>query len=45
MGQMSGLEKYVQGKSKMTRNLLKSNPKLAALSHDDIKTLEQKIAD
>ena len=42
---MSGLEKYVQGKSKMTRNLLKSNPKLAALSHDDIKTLEQKIAD
>ena len=42
---MSGLEKYVKGKSKMTRNLLKNNPKLAALSHDDIKALEQKIAD
>jgi hypothetical protein len=25
--------------------LLKSNPKLASLSHDDIKILEQKIAD
>lgn len=42
---MSGLEKYVQGKSKSTRNILKSNPKLASLSHDDIKALEQKMTD
>ena len=42
---MTGIEKYVRGNSKMTRNLLKSNPKLANLSLEDIKGLEEKMVE